>query len=166
MLELYIIRHGLAGKGMADGALDEARPLTKKGKDRMKDISKGLNRLGVSLDAIVTSPLVRAKETADIVLKYCGGPEEVTLSDLLKPGSSFDELIIYLNGFKGKDKVAIVGHEPFLSGFASYCLAKSKSSFITLKKGGVIMIEPDGALKPGKCLLAWQMEPWQIIEYS
>jgi phosphohistidine phosphatase len=71
-----------------------------------------------------------------------------------------------LNGLEGPEKVAIVGHEPFLSGFASYCLSKSKSSYIKLKKGGILMLEMEGALKPGQCRLAWLMEPWQIIELS
>jgi len=71
MLELYIIRHGLAGKPLEDERLDEERPLTKKGKDRMKDVAKGLDEMGISFDAIISSPLP-AKETAEIVDKYCG----------------------------------------------------------------------------------------------
>jgi len=166
MLELYIIRHGLAGKSLEDESLDEERPLTKKGKDRMKDISKGLDELGICFDAIVSSPLARARESAEIVDKYCGTGGNIEYTDLLKPGASYDVLIDYLNRLEGKDKVAIVGHEPFLSGFASYCLSKSKSSFITLKKGGVLAMETGGPLKPGQCNLAWLMEPWQMIELA
>jgi len=171
MLELYIIRHGLAGKPLEDTQLDEDRPLTKKGKDRMKDVAKGLDELGVSLDAILSSPLARAKETAQIVEKYCSDAGSIEYTDLLKPGASNDKLIEFLNGLEGKDKaavnaVAIVGHEPFLSGFASYCLAKGKNSFIRLKKGGVLALELDGALKPGQCKLAWLMEPWQLEELA
>lgn len=166
MLELYIIRHGLAGKPLEDESLDEERPMTKKGKDRMKDIAKGLEELGVSFDVIVSSPLARAKETAEIVDKYCCDADGIEYTDLLKPGATYDGLISYLNGLEGKDTVAIVGHEPFLSGFASYCLSKGKNSFIRLKKGGVLALEMDGELKPGQCKLAWLMEPWQLLEIS
>ena len=166
MLELYIIRHGLAGKPLEDEQLDEERPMTKKGKDRMKDIAKSLEELGICFDAIVSSPLARAKETAEIVDKYCGDGGGIEYTELLKPGAPYDKLIEHLNGLEGKDKVAIVGHEPFLSGFASYCLSKGKSSFITLKKGGIMALETEGALKPGQCKLAWLMEPWQLVELS
>ena len=166
MLELYIIRHGLAGKPMEDESLDEERPLTKKGKSRMKDVAKGLDEIGISFDAIVSSPLSRAKETAEIVEKYCGDKNGIECSDLLKPGASYDKLIEFLNALEGKDAVAIIGHEPFLSGFASYCLAKGKNSFIKLKKGGVLALEVDGAVKPGQCKLAWLMEPWQLEELA
>jgi len=71
-----------------------------------------------------------------------------------------------LNSLEGKDKIAIVGHEPFLSGFASYCLSKSKNSFIRLKKGGILALEVDNMLKPGQSRLAWLMEPWQLEELA
>jgi phosphohistidine phosphatase len=166
MHELYVIRHGLAGKPLEDESQDEVRTLTKKGRDRMKDIAMGLEELDVELDMVLSSPLARSKETADIIMKYCGGAQDVTTTDLLKPGSSYDGLIEYLNGLEGKDTVAIVGHEPFLSGFTSYCLSKSKSPYIKLKKGGVLKLEMEGALKPGQCSLAWLMEPWQLIELA
>ncbi|HTY92142.1 MAG TPA: phosphohistidine phosphatase SixA [Methanocella sp.] len=165
MLELYIIRHGLAGKPLEDVNLDEERPLTKKGKERMKAIAKGLDEMGIAFDVVVSSPLTRSKETAEIVDKYCSDAD-IVYTDLLKPGATYDPLIDYLNGLTDKEKVAIVGHEPFLSGFVSYCLAKSKNSFIKLKKGGILALEMEGALKPGQCKLAWLMEPWQLEELA
>ena len=73
MLELYIIRHGLAGKSLAEG--DELRPLKKKGREQMKEVAKGLKELDVAFDLVLTSPLVRAKESAEIVNAYCGGQQ-------------------------------------------------------------------------------------------
>lgn len=160
MLELYIIRHGLAGKSLAEG--DELRPLKKKGREQMKEVAKGLKELDVAFDLVLTSPLVRAKESAEIVQAYCGGSNEVTVTNLLKPGSSYNNLIRLLNKLKKPKRVAIVGHEPFLSGFASYCLSNSKVSFIDLKKGGALMLEIDKTIRPGRCVLAWLMEPAQI----
>ena len=60
-------------------------------------------------------------------MHYCGDTKEVTVTDLLSPGASYNNLIKFLNKLKDSKKVAIVGHEPFLSGFASYCLSKNKT---------------------------------------
>jgi phosphohistidine phosphatase len=163
MLELYIIRHGLAGIGLEDEALDHARPLKKKGREQMKGIAKALKQLNTSFDRVITSPLLRAKESAEIINKYCGTIKEVMVTDLLKPGASFEKMTKFLNELK-HEKIAIVGHEPFLSGFASYCLSNSKSSFIKLKKGGVLMLEIDGVIKPEQCKLSWLMEPNHLIK--
>jgi phosphohistidine phosphatase len=164
MKELFIVRHGPAGKSLDDKKMDETRPLTKKGKEKMKDIARGLSDMDISFDKIVTSPLIRCAETADILSKCGTGKKCVESIDALKPGGSGDELIGYLNALDGVDKVAIVGHEPFLSEFASYCLAKSKNSFIDLKKGGVIALEFSGMIKPGTGKLCWMMEPSQLID--
>ncbi len=162
MKELFIVRHGPAGKSLEDKKLDEARPLTKKGKEKMKNIAKGLSGMDISFDKIVTSPLARCAESADILSKCCTDKNCAEPIDALKPGGSIDDLIGYLNALDGVETVAIVGHEPFLSEFASYCLAKSKNSFIDLKKGGVIALEFGNMIKPGTGKLCWMMEPSQL----
>jgi len=163
MLELYMIRHGLAGRSLEDETMDDERPLKKKGIEKMKDIAKSLKELKICFDKVLTSPLLRSKESAEIVNEYCGDTKEVMVTDLLSPGSSYDKLIKFLNKFKDSKKIAIVGHEPFLSGFASYCLSKNRSSLMNLKKGGMLMLEIDEIIKPGQCVLAWLMEPKHII---
>ncbi len=162
MLELYMIRHSLAGRSLEDEAMDHERPLTKKGKEKMRDVSKGLQRLKIRFDVVVTSPLQRSKESAEIVNAYCSDTKEVIVTDLLCPGASYNNLIKFLNKLKDFKKVAIVGHEPFLSGFASYCLTNNKHSLMSLKKGGVLKLEMEKVIKPGKCMLSWLMEPSQL----
>ena len=164
MKELCIIRHGLAGKGVEDERRDEKRRLTVQGKAKMKGIACGLKRLGVSFAVILTSPLARATETAEIVGEYCGNGREPVRTDLLKPGASFDKLIARLNTLDRVDRVALIGHESSLSEFASYCLSATMGSFITLKKGGALMLEVHGKLKPGECTLSWLMKPSQFVE--
>lgn len=163
MQELYIIRHGLAGKKLEDIAKDDQRPLKKKGIAEMKGIAKGLKGLKISFDRVFTSPLVRSKETAEIVNTHCSHTKEVTVTPLLSPDASFKNLIEFLNTFKDLKTVAIVGHEPFLSCFASYCLSKNENPLMYLKKGGILMLKIDGVISPGRCLLAWLMEPEQMI---
>lgn len=163
MKSLYVVRHGIAQK-RGEGVDDDARELTARGRDRMKLVAKGLADAGVRFDAILTSPLARALQTARIVEKYCAGGDAFVETDLLKPGASFDRLIEQLNGLEGTDSVAIVGHEPDLSSFVSYCIADRKTSCVRLKKGGVALLEPDGAIGPWQCLLAWLLEPGQLIQ--
>jgi phosphohistidine phosphatase len=157
-----VLRHGIA-EARGENPDDAARELTRKGKDRMKLIAKGLYNAGIPCDAILTSPLVRALQTARIARKYCWEKADIEVTDLLKPDALFDELIDHLNGLEGVDNVAIVGHEPFLSGFVSYCLAGDRLSFVRLKKGGVASLEIDEAIKPGQCALLRLMEPDQLI---
>lgn len=163
MLELYIIRHGLAGISIQDKMADDERPLEKKGKRIMKDVAKGLKKLKISFDIVLSSPLLRAKETAEIVNDYCGNTKKIKETELLSPGASFNDLIEFLNNLKDSKTVAIVGHEPFLSCFASYCLSKNNNSFINLKKGAVIKLEINEVIKPGECNLLWLMEPKHLI---
>lgn len=149
MRELYIIRHGIAEKDGGEMG-DEGRRLTQKGKEKMKKAAKALKKEEIHFDLILTSPLLRAKETAEIIQKQCGS--KMTVTDLLKPAADYSDLIKYCNKLKG-ERIAIVGHEPFLSGFASFCLAKSEISFIDLKKGGILMLDVGGTIKPGACVL-------------
>jgi phosphohistidine phosphatase len=160
---LYVVRHGVAEERGEDKA-DDVRELTARGRDRMKQVAKGLADEGVRLDVILTSPLARALQTARILEKHCADGGSLRETELLEPDASFDELIDHLNGLEGVENVAIVGHEPFLGEFVSYCLAGEKSSFIRLKKGGIAALEPDGPIKPGRCCLVWLMEPGQLVQ--
>ena len=138
-------------------------PWRKKGREKIKAIAKNMKKMNICFDKVLTSPLLRAKESAEIINSYCGCAKQVIITDLLLPNSSYQKLNKFLNELKKAKIVAIVGHEPFLSGFASFCLAHSKNSFIHLKKGGVIKIEVDHVLKPENCTLAWLLEPKHII---
>jgi phosphohistidine phosphatase len=86
------------------------------------------------------------------------------ITDLLAPGASYKNLIRFLNKHKDSNSIALIGHEPFLSGFASYCLSNNEDSFLALKKGGALMLEIETTLKPGNCRLSWLMEPKHLIQ--
>lgn len=162
MKDLYVIRHGIADDAADHGGHDEERMLTKKGKDRVSGLAKYLDNIGVRLDVVISSPLVRAVETAEIVRKKCSDSKEITITDMLKPGGSCDNLIGYLNKVQGMESIAIVGHEPFLSGFISYSLSRSRHPYVLMKKAGVALLTYEDQLKPGNCELEMLMGPAQM----
>lgn len=162
MKELYVIRHGIADDAADHGGSDEQRQLTKKGKDRVKKVARFLNSEGTELGLVLSSPLARALETAEIVKEECSRSGDVVITDLLKPGGSYDDLVGLINGTGGDESVAIVGHEPFLSGFVSYCLSRSRQPYVRMKKAAVALLTYEGSLKPGDCELAWLMGPGQM----
>ena len=163
MAELYVIRHGIADDPAEHGGRDDRRQLTKKGREKVIGVAESLRARGVQFDAIYSSPLARALETAEIIRRECSALPQVTVTGLLKPTASFDDLIEYLNQ-EDKASSAVVGHEPFLSGFVSYALARSRMPFVRLKKAGVALLDYEGELRPGNCELAWLAGPAQLIE--
>jgi phosphohistidine phosphatase len=160
MTELYIIRHGLAGEH-GSYANDDERPLTEDGQRKTKKVAKRLCELGLSADLILTSPLVRARQTADILLNagFSKGLEE---SAYLAPDGSFEEWLTWLNRWRssGSTTLALVGHEPDLSSWAERLLWDSVGQRFILKKAGVIGLTlPDTGSPVGKSQLFWLTSP-------
>lgn len=139
--EFYIMRHGIAvTRGSAGFSDDSKRPLTPEGKKKMQGISEGLVRLGLDLDWIVTSPLVRAVETAEIVAEALGSHVPMDFSDHLKPGSSPEALISFLAKHANRKRVMVVGHEPDLSEMAARLIGAGRHANLGFKKGGCCLI--------------------------
>src|SRR5918999_4932383 len=115
-MDLYIIRHAIAQPlGQKNDFTDEKRALTSEGRDRMRETARGLRKLGVELDMVLTSPLVRAVETAEIVATALGvGKKDVEQTLSLAPGGSQDELIAEIKNKTGAEAIALVGHQPDL----------------------------------------------------
>jgi phosphohistidine phosphatase len=143
-MDLYLLRHGIAvnAEDLPTGA---DRPLTDKGVKRMRKAARGLRRLGMKFEAILTSPLARAHQTATIVAETLGREAQISVSEALKPDGSADELLSSLKDYNGCASVLLVGHEPLLGETVSYLLGAKKTSNIKigLKKGGLVLIEVD-----------------------
>lgn len=137
---------------------DRARPLTDKGASRMRRIAKGLARRTPSLRAILTSPLLRAVQTAELVADAYGKVDCVETPALL-PEAEPDELSEVLGEHTADALVAAVGHEPHLSGFVSYCLAGQTKPLLELKKGGACLLRFDEAPGQSKGRLIWLAPP-------
>lgn len=164
-MNLYLMRHGIAVAADQPGIESDAeRPLTPKGIKRMRQAAQGLRRLKLSFDALLTSPLVRARQTAEIVaaaLEMEGQLEEISE---LAPESSVDRLISSLSRFQDKEHLLLVGHNPLLTYASSSLIAgKRQTSFqIDLKKGGLCCIEIDGLPPGAPGTLHWFLTPKQL----
>jgi phosphohistidine phosphatase len=139
-MDLYLIRHAEA-ELRQEGSSDEKRALTPKGRRRFAREVAGLDRLGVRFDRVLFSPLLRAQETADLVLELCDGESEVVLELAASPG---EELITMLRGLSCAS-VALIGHEPWLSMLATELMLGQRdgpvsrpTSVLQLDKGGVV----------------------------
>src|SRR5208283_2171283 len=95
--ELYILRHGLAVERDVTTVMDDAkRPLTSEGKQKMREIAAGLDRVGLEVDWIVSSPLVLAVGTAEIVAETLGSKPPLDICEALSPGGAPEALISFL----------------------------------------------------------------------
>jgi phosphohistidine phosphatase len=164
-MNLYLLRHGIAA-AKDDPAFesDSERPLTKKGIKKFRKAARGIARLGVSFDAILSSPLVRARQTADIVGEILGQESCVDEIPALAPDSSPEQLLSELSGFEGKEHVMLVGHEPFLGQLVKFLLTRKNDLDvrIALRKGGICCIDIDAVppTQPGQ--IHWLLTPKQL----
>jgi phosphohistidine phosphatase len=139
--EFYIMRHGLAAPRSGAAVLDDAkRPLTPEGKQKMRGIVTGLVNLGLEVDWIVSSPLVRAVETAEIVKEALKSNSPLELCDALRPGGSGEALITFLAKRKDWRRVLVVGHEPDLGELAARLVGAGRNANMPFKKGGCCLI--------------------------
>jgi len=150
--ELYLIRHGIAEERGDAWPDDAKRPLTDEGTERMRKAARGLVRLGVKFDAVLTSPFVRTRQTAEIVATAYEERPPIVAVESLAPGGSIQSVLSDLERQARRSRVAIVGHEPGIGELAAR-LAGARYP-IEFKKGAVCRIDvktfPAG---PGK--LRW-----------
>lgn len=162
-MNLYLIRHAIAVDAYED---DSQRPLTDKGKKKMRQIAKGLRALGVEFDQIISSPYVRAAETAEVLTDVFKMKKEVQFSDNLVPAGDPDLLIAELSEVSNADSIAIVSHEPFLTALIGLLVSDTANVDITLKKGGVCRLSADDLPHTRKATMDWLLTPGVLIEIS
>jgi phosphohistidine phosphatase len=137
-MNLYLMRHAIAEE--RDSSLypdDSQRPLSAPGRRKMVKIASGLKELGLGFDLILSSPYLRARETAEIMAKRFGLKDHLIFTDHLSPLGQPDQLIAEIQGKYMVEHLLLVGHEPYLGSLASTLLAGNGSVEITMKKGGL-----------------------------
>jgi len=166
-MKLYIVRHAIAVEaGKPEYEDDSLRPLTGKGKKKMQRIARGLRELEAEFDLILTSPYLRAVETAKIIRKAFDLDKELLIeTEYLTPASDGGQLISLINEkYAGVANLALVGHEPSLSSLVSVLVSGDPTLSFTLKKGGVCRLSVD-TLQYGRCAtLDWLLSPSQLAE--
>ena len=163
-MKLLVIRHGIAEEReewAQTGEPDDKRPLTDKGRSRLKRIARGLHRDVDTIEILATSPLTRAVQTAEIVGQRYGNVAAV-VTEALVPHKPLSALLEWLQGLDDVDTVAVVGHEPHLSGFVCWLVTGREESFLELKKGGAVLLEFAQERAAGKAKLLWALTPKQL----
>jgi phosphohistidine phosphatase len=162
-MNLYFMRHGIATP-KDDPAADHDRPLTDKGAKRVRQAAKGVRRLGLSFDALLSSPLVRARQTAEIVaglLPYQAAIEEISS---LAPESTIDQLIEDLRRYQDRSSLLLFGHEPSLSSAVGHFIATKGGRGLNLdfKKSGLCLVEIEAPVRPNSGMLCWLLTAKQL----
>lgn len=162
-MNLYLIRHAIAEEESPSGE-DSQRLLTDKGAKKMRNIAKGLKALGVEFDYILTSPYIRAHQTAEILGDVFKMKKRIITSENLAPMGDPDQLLAEINEKYTVNSLAIIGHEPYLSILVSLLTANGSPVEMTFKKGGVCYLTTDDLHHTRKATLEWLLTPGVLVE--
>jgi phosphohistidine phosphatase len=160
------MRHGIAADLGEGGVLKDAdRPLTLEGRARMKQAATGVRELDLKFNVILSSPLLRARQTAEVVAEVLDLQHKVKILNSLAPGCAFiegegkhAEIFLELGAYQF-DRALLVGHMPDLSELASFLLTGNRNLNIEFKKGSICAIEVASLPPRGPGLLRWLMAP-------
>jgi phosphohistidine phosphatase len=161
-MDCVLLRHGIAVERDEWKGPDADRPLTEKGKRRVREVANGLSWLDVQPTHVMSSPLIRAIETAAIVHSSLRVRSEVHIVDELLPDAPPDRLLSILHDLPPESCVLCVGHEPQLGMIVSVMLAGKPSTAFPFKKAGACLIELSVPAKPGRGALRWWLTPDQL----
>jgi phosphohistidine phosphatase len=155
---LFIIRHAIAAERGEKWPDDAERPLTHQGAARMREAVKGLAALGAAPEIVVTSPLVRAAATAEILARGIDPPPRIVTAPALAPGGSPAAVADALGPHARARVIAIVGHEPALGELAAWLIGARQP--LAFKKGGACRIDfPEWPPAPRQGTLVWLATP-------
>lgn len=155
---LYIVRHAYAGQnGDPRYPDDSLRPLTNKGRRRFRRLVKKLARRGFAPQIVASSPLVRCRQTAEILAERTPVRPEVVETDALAPQSALDELVAWSNE-QQSDELAWVGHSPDVEALAA-ALIGAREGALRFAKGAVAAISFEDQIAIGEGELQWLISP-------
>jgi phosphohistidine phosphatase len=157
VVSLYLVRHGVAAERGDEWPDDTKRPLVPRGIARLRRSVRGLQALGVKFDIVLTSPLVRARQTAEILAAGFSPRPPVHTIDSLAPGGAYASFLDDLGKHARGTAIACVGHEPDLGELAARLLRARGS--IELKKGAICCIDLDSVPPSGPGHLKWLATP-------
>ena len=148
------------------GVPDDERTLTKKGTRDIRGVARWMSRSGNVPDLIVSSPVPRARETAEIVGERIAFPGEIAFWDELRPGSSVAGILPRLGDLERASLPLIVGHEPLLSSLVSSLIGAGEGARILIGKGGVAKIGNLFLNQGGRGELQWLLTVRQMRDMA
>jgi phosphohistidine phosphatase len=162
-MHVYLVRHAIAVPRGTPGLVDDAgRELTPTGEKRMRRNAAALLKLGVVIDEVWTSPLLRARQTARILAEGLGLRNAPRMVKALEPGGDVEEVFQKLGMLVNRAGVALVGHEPDLGELATRMLLPAMHSVIEFRKGAVACIAVDDFNPPLQGRLQWMLTSRQM----
>lgn len=154
MTSLYLLRHAHAGDAASWDGPDALRPLTDKGRQQAERLGRFLAETGFATDAILSSPKVRAAQTAEIVAGLLGRP--VTIDERLGDGLDLRMTEAVLDDHGGPQRPILVGHDPDLTELVGRLCGADR---VPMRKGAFVRIEIDRPLRDGGGTLRWLIPP-------
>ena len=167
-MDLYLLRHAIADEPGSPAYEDDSqRPLTSRGSAKMKQIASGLRHMEIEFDFILSSPLVRARQTAEILAKSYGMRDRLVLTPALQPEAPTSQIINEINEKYSQYKnVVLVGHQPNLNALISMLISGDPTLSLTLKKGGLCCLTSE-QLRYDRCAtLEWLLYPYQMANLA
>jgi phosphohistidine phosphatase len=156
-LELYLVRHAVAADRGPEWPDDAVRPVTPDGAARFRKEVEGLAAYGVEVDIVFSSPLVRCRQTADLLAAGLPGKPRVQAVDALAPGGGHQAVIAELTRLARRPRIALVGHEPDIGHLAARLIGLKRP--LEFRKGAVCRIDVDGLPPGGPGQLRWFAPP-------
>lgn len=159
-MEVYLLRHGVAyERDPRKYPDDRLRPLTMEGLERMREVVRGMLKIGVEFDAIFDSGYTRARQTAEAVTDaYRIDSADIRAVPALEPESNPSAVIELLGTVEDAKRVLLVGHEPHLSKTAAYLTGARDGGAVDFKKGALCRIDLE-TIKKGSGTLMWLLPP-------
>ena len=164
-MNLYLLRHGIAVERKSAGHdEDRDRPLTVEGEEKIRRIARAMRELELSFDLILSSPYLRARQTAEIVADAFEIRKRLEFCDHLVVGGDAKELIRHLKEVRSlPETILLVGHEPYLGRLVSWLIGGNPEASVAFKKGGLCKLAVS-SWKSGRCAtLEWLLTPRQMM---
>lgn len=156
-MNIHLLRHGIAAAlGHENNFRDEQRALTPEGIAKMREAAQGLKRLQTNFDVIATSPLIRARQTAEIVADALKFRQSLDEWDELVPEGAVDAVLGRLNEFRECKSLLLVGHQPSIGCIASYLVFGDARVSLPFKKGAVFCVQVNNP-PPWAGELSWML---------
>ena len=162
-MNLYLMRHAIAAEA-EEAMADSLRPLTEKGRNKLGIIARTLTKMDLRVDLIMTSPYLRARQTADVLAAALNIKTSCLVESVnLMPGGFGDKLVTEINAMAFRENLLLVGHEPGLSQFIGMLVAGDASLEVPLKKAGLCKLSIKELTYSRCARLEWLLSPAQLI---